>query len=400
MADYSDFRTVWQMLKEDQNAEHDLREQIKKIIDFMHKDDGQWEPNIYNLYRDRPRYTFDQSKPLVSKIWAEMAANEYTATTEPVGDGADNDVSDIYDGLLRSIYNNSAFDDISTRAGKRMIATGMGGWRVISKMEEYSFNQELSIIPITDFNERVWYDSSSELQTREDAMHVTVVSSISRDECNRKWPDRDGQFVDVDQDIESDSYYYKPTNKVHVAEILYKKRRKVQIYLLDDGSVVDKAGLKKKGLPASSAVDSRETEVFRVYSRKYDGRGWLEGERETVFSMLPVIPNYANFDVVESKVTYEGAVRGIMDHGRVFNYVESRKVEESILSPRATIWMDERHAAGRTDELADINRRPASVQLYKGGVDGAQLPYPTPGPQVNPALSELCLLYTSDAADE
>lgn len=389
MTDYSDHQVVWQLLKDDQHAEHDLREQIKAVIDFQHKIDGQWEPKILEVYSGRPRYTFDQTKPLVSNIWSEMAANEYSATTEPVSDEASEEISGIYDGLLRSIYNKSSFDDISTKAGKRQISTGFSGWRAIAQSEPESFNQELIVKPLNNINERVWFDANSEMQTREDANHCHVVTGIGRPECERRWPKRNGHFENVDTDITCESYTYKPLNKINVGEILYKKRSKKTIYLLNDARVVDDEGLSKAGLTESDAVDSREIDVFRVFSRKHDGVGWLEDEKETVFSFLPVIPSYANFDVVEGKVTYEGCVRSIMDHCRILNYTESRKVEESILSPRTTIWLDDRLAEGRVEELEDLNRRPASVQLYRGGVEGAALPFQTPGPQTNPALSEL-----------
>ena len=389
MTDYSDHDEVIKLLKDDQQAEHDLREQIQEVINFIHHPRGQWEPTIWDDFEGRPRYTFDMAKPIISKIWAEMAANDYSATTQPIGGGSDKDKSKIIDNLIRKIYAGSSYDDISTRSGKMMIATGMSGWRVAAKIIGESFNQDLVILPIHDFHERVWFDANSEMQTREDAMHVTVVVALGKSKAEAKWPKRDGRFEDITTDTNSEAYIHKPLDKIKIGEILYKKFFKKTIHLMDDGAVYDDDGLSNLNLTAEDAIESKRIMAHKVYSRKFDGFDWLEPEKETVFSLLPIIPEYANFDVIESKVTFEGAIRGIMDHGRVFNYVESRKVEESILAPRTTIWMDHRQADGYVDELSDLNRNPASVQFYKGGIDGAVMPFQTPGPQPNPALTEI-----------
>ena len=390
---YTDHNEVLELLKKDQEAEHDLRELIDDIIHFLHHPQGQWEPNVWAAYNGRPRYTFDQMKAAISKAWAEMAANEYTATTQPVGGGASEDVSNILDGLLRNIYNISCFDDTSTKAGKRMIASGFGCWRVVAKYLDESFYQDLMIEPIADSHRRVWFDCSSEMQTREDAMHVHVLTLISKSMAEKKWPKRDGLFESVDDQRTSSSYSYKPKDMILVGEILYKKPYKKTIYLLndEDGSVVDEEGLEKRGVTEDMIADEREIECYKVYSRKYDGNGWLDEEKETVFNYLPIVPGYANFDVNEGKVTYEGLVAPRMDAQRVFNYSESRKVEENILAPRRKIFMDNRVAEGYEDELSNINRDPRAVQLFNGkNAEKAVVPFiELGGAAPNPTLTEL-----------
>lgn len=396
---YEDHDAILKCLKADQEAEEDLRQEIDEQIKFLHHPEGQWEPAIWNDFEGRPRYTFDQMKPAIAKAWAEMAANEYAAETQPVGGGASEDISNIYDGLIRNIYNVSCFDDISTKAGKRMIAVGFGCWRVRTKYIGESFYQDLALEPIGDSHRRVWFDASSEMQTREDANHVHVLAQISQSQAEEKWPKRDKLFESVDSQRSSEGYAYKPQDMVTVGEILYKKPYEKTLYLLSDeeGTVTDDEGLARMEIlpgDTSKIVSSRKATCHKVYSRKYDAKDWLEDEKETVFNMLPIIPVYANFDINEGKVTYEGLVRNRMDGQRVFNYVESRKVEESVLAPRAKIFMDNRVAQGYEDELAELNRDPRAVQLFNGAAADKighsfgpmqQLG----GATVNPALSEL-----------
>jgi len=391
---YDNHEDVLKVLKSDQKAEEDLREQLDKEVEFINHPQGQWEPNVWSDFSGRPRYTFDQCKPAISKVWAEMAANEYSASVQPIGGGATEETSNVIDGLFRNIYAISSFEDISTKAGKRMISVGMSGWRVVSKYADpTSFYQDLMIIPVNNFHRRVWFDANAEMQTKEDANHVFHLSNLPHHKATKM---AKREVESITDNRTSSSYQYKPEDTIIVGEILYKKRRKKMIYMLDDGdfSVVDDDGLIERGLTPDSegVLDSRETEEVKVFSRKFDGVDWIGEEKPTVFSMLPIIPEFANFDISEDgKTTYCGLIRPIMDHQRVFNYAESRKVEESVLSPRRKIFVDDRVAEGYTDEFGNINRDPRAIQLFNGkGADKAKVPFfETMGPAPNPAVSEV-----------
>ena len=65
-------------------------------------------------------------------------------------------------------------------------------------------------------------------------------------------------------------------------------------------------------------------------------QGWQDDKpKKTVFKdWLPIVPVLANFDVIDGKVIYYGAVEKLMDPQRVFNYTKSREVEEGALAPR------------------------------------------------------------------
>lgn len=396
MTDYTNHADVLKTLQYDQEAEKDLREIIAEVVAFVYKLDGQWEPDIIEMFYKRPRYTFDQTKPAIAKVWGEMAANDYSAVTQPVSNGATEDVAKILDGYIRNTKDVSGFSDIGKRAGKLMIATGFSAWRLAALREGETFNQDLRILPLYNPHERVWFQSGSEMQTREDSDHVNLLSAVNKSKCEKRWPDREGDFSSLSETRTNSTQSYVPQDQIIVSEILYKKYSTKMIFLHEDGAVLDEDGLLQQGLTEESPeiVDSREVEVARVYSRKFDNKGWLEPEKATVFTKLPVIPCYANFDISENKVTYEGLVAPLMDACRIYNYSESRKVEENILAARAKLMVDDRLVEGRVDEFSNLNRDPASVQLYKGGVrdaagNPAPTPFMTPGPQANPGVSEL-----------
>ena len=395
--DYGSHKDVIAAREKDIAAEKDLRETVAEVVAFMHHPQGQWEDDIWNAYEGDPRYTFDQTKPQVNKAWAEMAANEYASTTQPSGGGATEEVANIIDDKIRDIYNVSSFDDVSTKAGKRMIATGFAAWRLFSGYVGESFHQELQIELVNNAHERVWFDCYSEKQTREDAYHVHVDSALSKTYCEKKWKDREA-FESLGQPLEgSNTYEHKPEDIIVVSELYYKKAYKKTLYLIDDEeqSVVDEETLASLGLTPESPliISSRECDAFKVYSRKYDAAGWLGKEKETVFKHLPIIAEYANFDVVENKVTYEGIVEPIMDACRVFNYAESRKVKESCLSAAEKIFVDERSVTvGNKRDLETLHLSNKPVITYRS-VDEKGNPITPPfkigGVNPNPGVSEL-----------
>lgn len=393
---YNKHSEVIQALKDDQHAESDTRRTMDEVIRFSKGD--QWEDFVKNIYQDRPRYTFDQTRPIVSDIWAEMAANDYAAKIDPVGDGASEEVANLKNGILRAIYSQSNFDDISKKVGKRGILAGFSAVKLKASFLDKSFYQDISIDHIPDAQRRVWFEAGSELQTREDANHVHVLSAnISQEEAKARWGKR-RTYVSVDAGRQHEEEY-KPKDRITIGEIFYKEFYKEAIYLLNDeeATVTDAKGLVEMGIPPDSemVLSSREADCFRVYSRKYDGKDWLDKKPKlSAFTLLPVVPMYCYFDVDDGKVTFEGAITRVMDACKIFNYGESRAVEETVLSMRQKLFVDDRVTGQYTGEFADLNRDPRVAQQFDGaGADKIKHGFGPMqmmgGVNVNPGITEM-----------
>ena len=109
-------------------------------------------------------------------------------------------------------------------------------------------------------------------------------------------------------------------------------------------------------------VSRRERETVKIMSRMFDGGSWLTEEEETVFSHLPVIPVYGNFEVVEQKVTYSGKLLRMFDPQRALNYAVSRDIEDGAISPSPTVWMTEAMAEGHDYSTMNVDR--AGVRFF------------------------------------
>ncbi len=72
MTDFSDHSKVLIALADVQSAESDRRDATREAHLFIDKPDGQWEPYWWRVNAKKPRYTFDQTSPIVDQIAGEM----------------------------------------------------------------------------------------------------------------------------------------------------------------------------------------------------------------------------------------------------------------------------------------------------------------------------------------
>lgn len=399
---YDDWGAVNAFLEAAQEAEHDNREHVREVNLFLYKRDGQWDPDILSTVRSsgRPAYTFDKCNPIVDSISSKIEQADFIIKVAPAGGGASKEVAETYDGIIRNIQNISNADDIYNSATRDMVSSGLGGFRVVQEeVDSDSFDQDLLIKPISNYVDRVWFDPSAELPDQSDADYVFVLQSLSVEKYDVLFPDGSGQSVG--QDMTSEAYTFKGENVV-VGEIFYKKPTTITlilmsndaIYSVDDEfeTIVDELAAMN---PPITEVKRRVRESFTVYQRLFDGSDWLNEEEETAFKLLPVVPMFGNFKIIENKTVYWGAIDKTLDSQRVYNYARSRQIEEGALSPREKFFMTEDQMEGNEDTLATLNTNTDPVQRYTH-VEGQPPPFKVGGYNVNPGLEVTAQAASAD----
>lgn len=387
------YENVLKDLGEAYEADHDGREKAREADHFINKRDGQWEPEVIKLYDNKPRYTIDLTSGIVSAVFGEMASMDFDIKVYPAGGPATTELALHYDGLIRNIENNSGAGAkyIYRAAGKQMITTGIGGWGVKQGYRDStSFDQDLMIYPISNFMDRVWFQAGAILQDMSDSDYGFKLTTMSMRDYKKQFPK--GSELSVGQDLSHNVYSYKASNTVTVCEYAYKKYEKQTLVRMTNGAVYiedDKFNSIKDELQEQGIVvdRTREIEAVKVYQKIFDGDSFITDAEETVFTYIPYIPVYGNFEISEDKVIYWGLVEKHMDPQRILNYIESRKVAEGALAPRAKKWMTAQQAAGYEETLRTMNTNNDPVQFYNH-VEGQQLPFETGGAQTNPGLSE------------
>lgn len=389
MVDFANIKTVLELLSKAQQAEKDSREAAREADDFLNKRDGQWEPQIISNMNKRPRYTFDKVNPIVDQIMGEIDQSLFSINIDPAGEGADKDTAKLYDGMVRQTQHLSNADEIFSNAGRKMVGTGIAGWRIVNDwVDSDSFDQQLLIKRISNFVDRVWFDENSEEPDRSDARYCFILSTIVADLFKEKWPEH--KPTDVDDGRSGNSYTHKP-EVVVVGEFLYKKIKERELVLMSNGKVYEvdedfKSVMDELKQQDITEVRRRKRKIPIVYSRKFTGEEWLDDEKKTVFTdWLPVIPTYGNHTISENKFLFFGAIEKLMDAQRVYNYAKSREVEEGALAPRQKMWMTREQAEGNTVSLSTLNTNIDPVQFYEH-IDGQAPPFQIGGAQINPGL--------------
>lgn len=388
---FEDHKKVLEMLKESQDADRDNREAAREAHLFIDKRDGQWEPHWWNASEGKPRYTFDMTGPIVDIVAGEIEQSDFGISISPAGSEASKDDAELYAGLIRNIEDQSGAVDIYSMAARNMVTAGIDGWRVVQKyINDDSFDQELAIERVSNFVDSVWYGPFTEPDAS-DAEWCVVLEAITKDEFYERFGD-DRKCQSVGDGRQTQAYYNK-LDQVVIGNIFYIKEEPRKLVMTQSGRVLDEEESKDviDELAASGdpVVKTRERVEREVYSRLFDGAGWLNEEQETVFSEIPVIPVIANFKIVENKVIYRGIVEKLLDPQRVFNYTKSREIEEGALAPRAKYWMTQKQAAGHEATLATLNTNSDPVQFFNPDQENPGPPQQIGGAQINPGLVNL-----------
>ncbi len=390
--DFDDHAKVLTLLTNAQSADSDMREQARESTLFVTKRDGQWEPTWWNNASGKPRYTFDLTTPIINQICGEIDGADFDIVVSPGGGSATKDVAETLDGMVRNIENFSRAKHIYGSASRGMVTAGLDGWRVSTRyIDDDSFDQDLMIEPIPNYIDRVWFDPSSELQDKSDSRYAFVLHPVSVEEYEQRWPE--GSKMGVSDGLDGEAYYDK-AETILVGELLYAEYEDRELVLMSNGQVYkvdEKFESVADELLAMGITEKRRRmrKERKICSRFFDNSGWLEDDKDTVFSMIPVVPLYGNYKVVENKVIYCGAVDKLIDPQRVLNYSMSREIEEGALAPRAKYWMTLEQAAGHEDTLATLNTNADPVQFYNNDPTIPGSPQQQGGAQINPGLRNI-----------
>lgn len=147
--DYEDFNDVNQCLKEAQDAEEDMRALAKDALVFITKQDGQWEPDRWSDNQGKPRYTFDQTTPIVDQIAGDLDDSDFDIKVSPADGSATKEGAELIDGIIRNIERLSEARHIYSDAARNMVTSGIDHWMVETDyVNSNSFDQEIKISPI------------------------------------------------------------------------------------------------------------------------------------------------------------------------------------------------------------------------------------------------------------
>ena len=395
MLDVTSRSDVQKALESAQKSDEDMRDIVKEVDIFLHKKDGQWEQSIINQRgATRPRYTFDMCNPIVDQVSGPLQRSDFAIKVRPAGGDASKDIAKTYAGLVRNTENLSkAKTLIYNPAIKKIVATGLAGWEIQQEFADpKSFDQDLILKPITNVIGTIWLDEHSLMQDNSDAKMGWKLIPMSREDYITKWPN--GSRLSVGQNQISDTFFDKP-EFITVAQFYYLKAKKTTLVKMSNGRVYDQDGEEYKKVKDDLArlqvkeEGTRDSEIMTCYQRIYDGSDWLTEEEETVFDGIPLILAYGNYEIIENKRVYSGEILHLLDSQRVLNYAETKKVEETALSPKSKIMAHPSQYAAYQTSWETMNTNNESVLPWDSDQQDPTPPFRIEGGTVNPGLESV-----------
>lgn len=376
-----------------QGDNHDYRELSRQDDHFCLDKDGQWQDSVVNAMGNRPRFTFDKVNPLIEDMMSEVEGMDFGIRVRPSGGGATKELAETYSGIIRYIENLSNASQCYRNVTRRIMRRGVDFIRLKTDWaNQDSFDQDIFIKEIKNSVDRCWLGYHEE-QDGSDAEEGWMVHAMPPEEFEEKYG-RKCQSIGIDDDNADQRYENKPELALYL-EYLYKKEYKKTLALMSNGEVLEltdetKSVLDEMAAQGITVERQRSFTSYKVFSRFLDAQDWLDKPKETVWDSIPIIPFYGNFEIIENKLTWSGAVRRLMDYQRVYNYAKSREIEEGALAPKEVLAMTFKQASNKTTQgqLKKLNTNPDPALLYTADQE-APPPFKILGPQINQSLSAI-----------
>ena len=346
----------------------------------------QWDESI-RAVRDqqgRPCLTINRIPGFVSHVTNNMRQQRPAIAIDPIADGADEEIAEVRQGLMRHIEVNSQSDLAGDKAFENMCIMGLGYVRIIDGWADPRSvtDQELYIEWLPNiFN--VFEDPAATKADWSDGKYKFIVEDITLIEFRRRFgKDKSPASLSEFTALGADQPYWMLGDKIRIAEYFHIEEDDDILYELNDGTGVYDSELENDDPRVLQLKIVDGEYVYRNAKRKrvmwtlLYGLGILR-QREWKGKYIPVIPFIGSQTELEGERIVAGMVRHARESQRMFNYAYSCLVEAIALAPRAP-WIAE---AGSVEEFLDqfrnANTDPQAVLMYRQrSVDGTPVAPP------------------------
>jgi len=325
------------------------------LEDLKFRAGDQWPQAILNSrkLRKRPVLTINKIPQFVRQIANEMRQNRPAINVLPVDDKADIETAKILSGVVRNIEYSSNAEVAYNLAGEGAVEKSFGFFRLVTDYTSPdSFDQEIKIKPIAN-HFSVLIDPASQEIDGSDMNYAFIHDEVSRYQLEAEYPDAEIDNVTWDNLINGSTDGWFSKDKARICEYYYKEFKKVKIYRLGDGSVVEKP------LDGQVVIDERDTLKPIVKWCKIIGDRILD-RTEWAGSYVPIIPVWGSRYYMDGRWHLESVFRQAKDSQRMFNYMKSYEAEAIGRTPKAPFMA----AEGQIPEAFKAQWQNANVEDY------------------------------------
>jgi hypothetical protein len=337
------------------DADSENRQKALEDLRFLHIPGEQWDASVKNERGDlRPIYEFNKLRITVKRIVNDMRANRPQGKVRAVEDG-DKPTANVFEGLIRNIWNVSDGDTVIDQAAEYQVGGGMGAWRVVTEFtDDEAFDQTISLKAIRN-PFCLYADNAAQDILKRDAMDWVLTEKISKATFKSRWPDADPvSFDDVEFDDDDD---WEDEEKIRICEYWWKEPYNKTLLLLSNGATVE-AGA-EDGTPEAIAgaglqvVKERAVRCHKVMMCiAGGGNRLLEKPTEWAGKEFPFVLIYGENVVVDGRTHWFGLTRFGKDAQKSYNYSRTNAIESVALAPQAKWWATAEQAKGLVNQWA------------------------------------------------
>jgi len=364
----------------------------------------QWPADIKmaRLLDRRPCLTINKTDTFVRSVVNNMRQQRPRIKVHPVSSGADQDVAEVIEGLIRHIEVQSGADAAYDTAADFQTRMGWGYVRVGYRYcDETSFDQDIYIDRVRNpFS--IYIDPSSTAPDGLDMQWAVVTDRIKKDEFRRLYPKAKLNDFKSGEGDERDAYSQR--EETLIAEFWRVEEEPDTLLRFQDGStaLASAIGLSspKEGDVVGDlmVIDLRSTMRRVIRWSKVTATQELE-KREWPGKYIPIIPVYGAELIDNGKTIRYGMVRQLKDPQRMYNFWRTQETEFVALAPKAPWLVAEGQTENHEDEWATANVKNHSTLTYKPVQDDAGNALPPPNrlqPQAVPAASVNAAMAASE----
>lgn len=304
-------------------------------------DNGYQWPNDVRRNRDidqRPCLTINKTHQHNLQIINDAKQNKPRCKVNAVGNGANYEASQIFEGIFRHIEYISNATVAYDTATSFQVQGGIGYWRVVTDyLGNDNFDQEIFIRRIKD-PLTVYLDPDINEVDGSDARYGFIFDDMPIDEFRAAYP----EYRDMATNTAlGNSIGWIDKNHIRIAEYYRRTENKDQLVSFTDPITGQAAQFRRKDIPASwidGIIDAPSTRIREIKTWKVE---WfliigdeIAERRDWAGEYVPIVRVIGEETIINGELDRKGHTRCLRDPQRIYNYWSSSAVEHVALQSK------------------------------------------------------------------
>lgn len=334
---------------------------------------GQWDSAVKSNREidGKPCLTVNRIPTFLRQYTGEERQHRPAMLVDPVGDGADEEVAEIIQGVLRHTEVVSFADTVYDNSYDMMLRIGWDYWRINTDyITETSFDQEPRIAGIE--NPFAVYMSPIRQPDGTDPLWCHVVQDLSKEEYEEKYGKSQMARLHFPTDMGNAEPNWVTKDGARIAEYWWLELEGKVLCQLEDGTTCFKQDLKGR-----RSLDERDTVTRKVCCVKHNAIEVLE-RYEYQGRYIPILELNGVRLNVNGKIYKAGMVRDARDAQRIYDFMVTRAVEQVDLQGKDPLFVPEGGNKNHEEEYRQMNKKSYPYMYYVPyDADGKPLPPPS-----------------------